>query len=1168
MRLSKIKLAGFKSFVDPTTITFPSNLIGIVGPNGCGKSNVIDAVRWVMGESSAKHLRGDSMADVIFNGSSARKPVGTATIELVFDNSDGTVGGQYASYAEIAIRRVVARDGTSSFFLNGTRCRRRDIVDIFLGTGLGSRSYSIIEQGMISRLVEAKPEQLRVYLEEAAGISKYKERRHETEIRIRHTRENISRLDDLRGEVEKQLQHLQRQARTAKRYKGLKDGERKVKAELVALKWQRLDHEVGQEDRRVAEKQNQLEGAVAEQRAVEATIEKTREQHSEANDSFNAVQGRFYGIGADIARVEQAIQHAKDLRSRQEKDLADAEQSHAEISGHIKRDRAQLAEIEDSLSDLEPQLTSLHKAEKTSSERLAAAEERMQAWNSNWDDFNSAASETAQNAEVERTQIDYLQRRVHQATARLEKLREERAALSSDELEAEIDRLGEQGSESSQERNRLQKALGEANLELGNLRSDEQRLVGSVHSARENIAAVRGRLGSLEALQQSALGKSKSEVNDWLRTRKLDTLPRLAEQVVVESGWEAALETVLGFHLEAVCVEQLDKFTAELEKLSAGTLTLVETGGSEEAGAAKENSLQAKVKSSAPVAGFLLGIIAVDDLVDAVRMRNKLGVGESVITRNGIWMGPNWVRVNREEDARKGVLAREQEIKQVNESLVVVQSEADDMARQLDETRARIKSQEKRRDELQEKVNFAHQASANLNAKLDTSRSRLDQMVERAFEIDQELEDLREELVNAETEIQDAKTRLDQAERSLETAEIRRESLVEERDDMRTELEEVRCEAKEDREKVHDVALKVESKRSLRESTQNGMERMVGQLAQLEERCVELRRNITESESPLKEYKTEQDALLKKSSEVEKELKAARHLLEEIDTKLRNLEQERVEKEKLVQELRGLLEEIKLNSQEIRVRRETLKENLSELNFTLSHLLEQLEEGATQETWEEKLASVTRRIERLGAINLAAIEEFSETSERKQYLDAQRGDLIEALTILENAIRKIDRETRTRFKETFDKVNTGLQESFPRLFGGGHAYLELTGEDLLDAGVTVMARPPGKRNSTIQLLSGGEKALTAVALVFALFQLNPAPFCLLDEVDAPLDDANVERFCALVKEMSERTQFVIITHNKTTMEMTSQLTGVTMSEPGVSRLVAVDVDEAVQMAAM
>ncbi len=1168
MRLSKIKLAGFKSFVDPTTITFPSNLIGIVGPNGCGKSNVIDAVRWVMGESSAKHLRGESMADVIFNGSSVRKPVGTATIELVFDNSDGSLGGQFASYAEIEIRRVVSRDGISSYFLNGTRCRRRDVVDVFLGTGLGSRSYSIIEQGMISRLIEAKPEELRVYLEEAAGISKYKERRRETENRIRHTRENISRLDDIRGEIDKQIQHLQRQAKTAERYKRLKDEERQVKAELLALRWQQLNIEVSSEDRRIAEKQNELEAGLAEQRAIEVKIEKAREHHSEANDSFNAVQGRFYGIGADIARVEQAIQHTKELRNRQEKDLADAERSRIEIVGLIERDKEQLHEIETSLAELEPELGRMRKAEKASSENLATADDRMQTWNTGWDEFNSSSSETAQNAEVERTQIEYLERRVRQATARVEKLREERAVLSSDELEAEIGRLGEQGDESAQERNRLQKALGEANLELDNLRGEEQRLTSSLHAAREDIAAMRGRASSLEALQQSALGKSKSAVNDWLKSRNLDTLPRLAEQVDVESGWEVALETVLGFHLEAVCVEQLDKFTPELEKLNEGTLTLVESGSSDGAESVKGNMLLSKVKSSVPVANFMRGIIAVEDLVDAVRMRNKLGAGESVITRNGIWMGRNWVRVNREEDARKGVLAREQELKLVNENVAGVRGEADKLQRQLDETRARIKSQETRRDELQEKVNQAHHATASLGAKLDTSRSRLDQMVARAREIDQELEDLREELANAQVEIQSASTRLEQAEQTLETIEQRRESLVEERDDMRAELEIVRQVAKEDREQVHNIALKVESKRSLRESTGNGLERMVGQLAQLEERCAELQKTIKDSESPLVKYKTEQDALLKKSGEIEKELKTARLTLEEIDNELRVAEQERVEKEKITQEFRDSLEELKLNSQEIRVRRETLKENLDELNYKVAELLEQMEDSAELETWEQKVASVSRRIERLGAINLAAIEEFSEQSERKQYLDAQHNDLIEALTTLENAIRKIDRETRTRFKETFDNVNAGLQETFPRLFGGGHAYLELTGDDLLDAGVTVMARPPGKRNSTIHLLSGGEKALTAVALVFAIFQLNPAPFCLLDEVDAPLDDANVSRFCALVKEMSERTQFVIITHNKATMEMVNQLTGVTMAEPGVSRLVAVDIDEAVQMAAM
>ncbi|MCG8435631.1 MAG: chromosome segregation protein SMC [Gammaproteobacteria bacterium] len=1168
MRLSKIKLAGFKSFVDPTTITFPSNLIGIVGPNGCGKSNIIDAVRWVMGESSAKHLRGDSMADVVFNGSSSRKPVGTASIELIFDNADGTVGGQYANYAEISIKRQVSRDGTSTYFLNGTRCRRRDITDIFLGTGLGSRSYAIIEQGMISRLIEAKPEELRVYLEEAAGISKYKERRRETENRIRHTRENIERLDDLRSEIEKQIQHLQRQAKTAERYKGWRQEERRFKAELLALRWQALDQEVVEKDREIAEQQNKLEAAIAEQRAIENRIEQTREQHTEANDGFNEVQGRYYGVGADIARIEQGIQHAKELRGRQEKDLRETEEAWQDIQEHIKRDRDQVQQVEHNLREMEPNLQTLQTTEREASEALATAEERMQAWQNTWDEFVRDSSEATQEAEIERTQIEHLERRSQQVVSRLEKLKDERAALSSKELEAEISKLGSQESMSSEERERLQGALQRAIRELSELREDEKQLTTRLHETRSRLEDNRGRLSSLEALQQSALGKSKDAVNKWLAARKLANLPRLAQQLQVEDGWEKAVETVLGFHLEAVCVEQLDTLTPELSKLADGAVTIFETMGGHEADKGSLKTLAAKVKSELPVTGLLAGIYAVEQLADAVKLRGKLKTGESVVTRDGIWMGQNWVRVNRESDERAGVIAREQETKQLQEEQTQLKKSAGDLTLQQDELRARLKSLEERREELQTQVNQAHRQSADLHASLDTKRSKLDQLVARAREIDAELEDLRDELQNIESESKASRAKMEASLNTMESLEDKRGDLEGERNSLRENLENARRKAKEDRDALHDLALKVESRRSMLESTRRSLERLDGQLTQLSERRVELQKNLKESADPMDTQQKELESYLQKRSAVESELTQARKKLEELDEQIRNLEQDRAQREKASQQLRDVLESLKLGSQEIRVRKQTLNESLKEMNYEIKDLFTELPDDASIEDWEQKLDKMTQKIQRLGAINLAAIEEFSEQSERKQYLDAQHTDLTEALATLENAIRKIDRETRTRFKETFDKVNSGIKTAFPRLFGGGHAYLELTGEDLLDSGVTVMARPPGKRNSTIHLLSGGEKALTAVALVFAIFQLNPAPFCLLDEVDAPLDDYNVGRFCDLVSEMSERTQFVFITHNKITMEMAHQLTGVTMNEPGVSRLVAVDIDEAVQMAAV
>jgi chromosome segregation protein len=1167
MRLRQIKLAGFKSFVDPTTINLPSELIGIVGPNGCGKSNVIDAVRWVMGESSAKHLRGDSMADVIFNGSSARKPVSLASIELVFDNSDGKAGGQYANFAEISVKRQVSRDGTSQYFLNGTRCRRKDIQDIFLGTGLGPRSYAIIEQGMISRLIEAKPEELRVFLEEAAGISKYKERRRETENRIKHTRENIDRLDDLRGELDKQLAHLQRQARTAERYKELKAVERRQRAELLALKWQALNTDVEAKDREIGERQNLLEAAVADQRSVELDIEKTRDQHTEANDAFNEVQGRFYSVGADIARIEQSIQHGKELKQRQERDLAQTEHSWQEVSGHIERDREQLEDVARALAEMEPGLERLRKAETESTEKLQHAEEMMQQWQTAWDVFNKDSSQASQSATVERTQIESLERQVQQINNRVTRLDEEAKTLNPAALEEELDTLRAAEQAAAEEREKLQQQLDDLLQEISGLREQDKELSQTLHQKRSEQETGKGRLSSLEALQQSALGKSRDAVNDWLAAHSLESLPRLAETLDVDAGWERAAETVLGHHLEAVCVEEIADVEDALRELKDGSVTLLDSGSS---GAASTpgNALADKVRGQSALTSLLAGVGTAANLDEALRARRQLSAGQSLITPDGIWVGPNWLRVNREQDEHAGVLAREQEIKDLRQDLAALDNAVTELTARQEALRERLKDGELRREELQSDVNRAHRSHADAKAKLNSRIEQQDRLRKRGEEVNAELAELNTELEQHDQDIRAARSRLNETMSSLQGFEADHEKLLAQRDELRNQLDQARQQAKADREATHDLALKVESRRSMRESTQRNLERMEQQLQQLGQRREELQQALEAGHSPAEGQEEELNELLDKRSKVEQELGEARRLLEDLDVKLRNLEQERVAKEKRVASLREELNQLKLNSQEMRVRRQTFQEQIDEMEFAIETLFEELDDDASVESWQQKVDDVTRKIERLGPINLAAIEEFQEQSERKEYLDAQHEDLIEALTTLENAIRKIDRETRTRFKETFEKVNIGLQKNFPKLFGGGHAYLELTGEELLDAGVTVMARPPGKRNSTIHLLSGGEKALTAVALVFSIFELNPAPFCMLDEVDAPLDDANVGRFCEMVKEMSERVQFVFITHNKTTMELSKQLMGVTMHEPGVSRLVAVDVDEAVQMAAM
>ncbi|HFD79288.1 MAG TPA: chromosome segregation protein SMC [Gammaproteobacteria bacterium] len=1169
MRLSKLKLSGFKSFVDPTTVHFPSDLTGVVGPNGCGKSNIIDAIRWVMGESSAKHLRGDSMADVIFNGSSARKPVAQASVELVFDNSDGALGGQYANYNEIAIRRQVSRDGQSAYFLNGTRCRRRDITDIFLGTGLGPRSYSIIEQGMISRLIEARPDDLRVFFEEAAGISKYKERRRETENRIRHTQENLSRLNDLREEIEKQLEKLKRQARAAERFKELREQERRVRAELLTLRYQALHEESGGRRKRIQEGETRLQALMAELRAVEAELEKGREAHLEASERFNEVQGRYYELGAEVARIEQAIQHGKETRRSQQEELEKTEQAWNEVQAHIRVDTARLEQLAAELAENEPAREQAAQQAQFSRARLETAERAMQAWQSEWDRFNERASSASQTAQVERTRIDHLERQLVQLGERLQRVEQEQQQLDSSVLEREIGELEQQATERQQQARRLQEQLEQLRQRIDALRETTRNRQRELHEARNAQQSLSGRLASLQALQQAALEQGGAAAAGWLERHGLAEAPRLVRQLDVDSGWERAVETVLGPTLEAVCVEGAGDLAVALAELQQGSMTLVETGGDKHWEAGRQAApLTSRVRAPWSLDGLLAGIYAADSLEEALRLRASLGPGESVVTADGVWLGCSWLRVARDQDAKAGVLEREKEISKIEKELEVKLEMISRLEESLEQGRGELQEAEAQREELQVEANLAHRQFSEARAQFEARRTRLEQIHKRSEALHREAAEIRAQQDEDTRSVDEARQRLHEALALLDTLADEREQRSAERERLRQQFDEARAEAQRDRDRAHELELRYRSLHTEQETTRQNLERMRGQQAHLQERRESLRTALGDSEAPLAALEQELAVQLQRRLEVESELAEERRKVETIEHKLREDEQQRHRLERETRELRERVGQEKLAWQEIKVRGETLLEQIAASGFELATLVEELDEEAELEAWEAELERLGNRIQRLGPINLAAIEEYEEQSKRKEYLDAQHADVSSALETLESAIRKIDRETRTRFRETFDKVNSGFQANFPRLFGGGHAYLELTGDDLLDTGVAVMARPPGKRNSTIHLLSGGEKALTAVALVFSIFELNPSPFCMLDEVDAPLDDANVGRFCELVREMSERVQFIFITHNKITMDLASQLTGVTMHEPGVSRLVAVDVDEAVQLAAV
>ena len=1168
MRLSKIKLAGFKSFVDPTTITFPSSLVGVVGPNGCGKSNVIDAVRWVMGESSASRLRGDSITDVIFNGSSARKPVGAASVELLFDNADTTLEGQYAKYAEIGIRREVSRDGISTYYLNGTRCRRKDITGVFLGTGLGPRSYSIIEQGMISRLIEAKPEEMRVFLEEAAGISKYKERRKETSNRIKHTRENLSRLQDVLEEVEKHIKHLDRQAKTAERYGRYKDEERRTTAELLALRTYHLDEKASAASSRLDERKTRLEEQIAGQRKLEASIEEARAHQSERTDLFNEVQGRYYKVGSEIARLEQSIEHANELRERQEKDLEQAILGAKEIIEHIDKDESEIAQLELTLNELVPGLEQAEHAETASAESLQRAEAALADWQEQWDECTCKFNEAQQQRNIEQTRAEQIESRIRGYSERRRKLDDARSSSDRDELKAKLEKLTEREQRKRQARDEFDRALADIAEKIRKLRDQDQKLTRLVDERRGTVQAAQARFASLDALQKAALGEGDEGVQRWLEGEGVDGDRRVAKTLDVADGWEKAVETVLGDYLQAVCVPDIEPLTASISSLKSGNVTLLLEGSADASATGAPEMLAGQVRGAPQsISGILSRVCVAKSLNEALAMRDDLGDGESVVTADGIWLGRSWLRVSRDKDSKSGVLSREHEMRRVKTNLREYRARFESARKLMTDGRMRLTQLEERRESMQGDAAAVISEYSEVRSALDSLRYQMEQVSAREAAITEEAHEVDNDKISAEEQLRESQRMFVQADSSLEELVAQRSSLESRRAELREELERVRAQARQDRDAVQKIRIQFESRRSSKESAAQNLERMQSQLRQFETREQEIREQLEQREAPLEENKSRLEEQLQRRVHVEQELATARRQVEEVDNRLRELDQGRMQIEQAVDAARNEVNEAEMALREIRVRREGVAEQLAQTEFELEALLEGLDDAASIELWEEKLEKVRRRIDRLGPINLAAIDEFKEQSERKEYLDSQLADLTDALETLEAAIRKIDRETRSRFRETYENVNAGFQRLFPKLFGGGHAYMELIGDDLLSAGVTVMARPPGKRNSTIHLLSGGEKALTAVALVFAIFELNPAPFCLLDEVDAPLDDANVGRFCDIVQEMSDKVQFVFITHNKGTMEMARQLTGVTMQEPGVSRLVSVDLDEAVKMAA-
>ncbi|MDP1666557.1 MAG: chromosome segregation protein SMC [Methylobacter sp.] len=1175
MKLEKIKLSGFKSFVDSTVIPISGNLTAIVGPNGCGKSNIIDAVRWVMGESSAKHLRGGSMADVIFNGSSGRKPVSTASVELVFNNTDSKLGGEYSQYDTIAIKRQVSRDGTSVFMLNGSRCRRKDITDIFLGTGLGSRSYAIIEQGTISRMVEAKPDELRVHIEEAAGVSKYKERRSETETRMKHTRENLERLDDLRDEVEKQIKHLQKQAEKAEKYTELKKQERQYRLELLAMRWNTYHQAAKQLDERLQEVAHEHNRVFVELRDIDNSIEAKRAEHKTQQQQTNSSQGDYYQIVAEVSGLEQTIKHSESSREQTIVEINRLRQQADQSLAELEADVQQLEEIKEALFEAEEGLIVAEERQEDVLYSQQEVQQQKNSWQEQWEAYRTTSSSYKEQAEVQRVKTVQLENQNRQLQIRLDKLHGERSELESGDLQSEIESLDTGIEIIETQRVELHQQLEDLHQQIREQRQQIKQSHDELHMRRSEMQSVKGKVTSLELLQQHVMGKDNKHLSAWLESVDLVENRRLAEFLDVQAGWDTAVETVLGSYLEAICIESADQVIPGLQRLTDESLMLVETKSVGATSVAEPvewatevapTNLLDKVKAPWDLSNLLAGVYCVDDAETARALSAQLKPHESVITPDGTWFGSGWIKIIRAKDSKTGVLQREKELRLLKQRQEELHIEIEAFEDRLETAENGLKEAEVTRESIQQQDNSLGSELSVKSAEFSAHSARLEHQQRRLEQVCNDIDELsRETADNAET-IAEYQLLLEQAEQSMEQQEENKHSLEALNQELQSEQQRIDQSVNEARQQVYSIKAQIESLRSSETLTGKQLDRLKLQHQQSLERIAELELNLHQTLTPMDEEKKQLEQMVVDKEQLETRLKKQRQLQEDLEAEITRLSEEHVRVQRALEKQKEALDTIRFELQESKVRQQTVNEQLKEIDADVELVLQSLPEQAEENGWKRTVDDLLAQIERLGTINLTAIEEYKAQSERMNFLNEQHADLIEALQTLDQAISKIDKESRLRFKETFDKINTGLQEKFPKLFGGGHAYLELTEQDELESGVNIIARPPGKKNSSIHLLSGGEKALTAVALVFSIFELNPAPFCLLDEVDAPLDDANVGRFSKMVEEMSASVQFLYISHNKVTMEIAKQLAGVTMKEPGVSRMVAVDIEEAVSLA--
>ncbi|MBP9941756.1 MAG: chromosome segregation protein SMC [Comamonas sp.] len=1172
MRLNSIKLSGFKSFAEPTNFLLPGQLVGVVGPNGCGKSNIMDAVRWVLGESKASELRGESMQDVIFNGTTHRKPASRSSVELVFDNSDHRAGGQWGQFTEIAVKRVLTRDGNSSYFINNQPVRRRDVQDVFLGTGLGPRAYAIIGQGTISRIIESRPEELRLFLEEAAGVSKYKERRRETENRLSDTRENLTRVEDILRELNANLDKLEKQAVVAAQYNALQGSVTLKQHQLWFLKKQDAEGDLSKIRQEGMQAVNDLESRMAEIRHIEADLEAIRQAHYEAGDKVNQAQGRLYEATAEVGKLEAEIRYVVEGRQRVEQRMQQLAEQITQWAQRKDDADMELESLATNGMDAEEQAEMLAAQLEEQSLRLPDLEDALRATQNKANTQRQQVVQVQQQIQVLAAEQRSINEQNRQHESRLERLRNDRNALATPD-EARLQQITEQYSDAAEMAEMAEAALVELQDSVPQLddgRRSRQQLLNAETAKQAELAA---RMEALKALQEKV--KTDGKLQPWLAKHGLDGLQGLWTRIAVESGWENALEAALRERMGALEVSRLDMVRGFLgaSAKDAPPARLAFYSKPDASNNLSGNGLPLMADLlrvtdaglKALLTEWLTGCYTAQSLDEALNHRTQLKAGDTIYVPTGHAVTAYSVSFYAQDSEQSGLLARAQEIEHLEKELRAQALISEEARSALVKAEAAYADASQRlvsvRREATEAKQSAHELQVDmlrLTQQAEQARARTAQIEADVAEVQAALDDLQERAVAAEARFEELDMQLADSQElhaQLDDKVIESErKLAESREQLRT-LERRAQEA-------------TYSQRSM-QARQGELQRTLETAEQQTKSLLEERERAQAEQGRLNDAAAQgglQDALNLKM-EREQAVSAARSEYEDLTNKLRASDERRVQIERALEPMRARITEFQLKEQAASLGSAQYEQQLAEAGADLAAVAQSILEGNVKlHGLQSEIDRLQRDIVALGAVNLAALEELQLAKERKTFLDAQMTDLTEAMSTLENAIKKIDNETRELLSGTFNIVNEHFGRMFPELFGGGQAKLVITGDEILDSGVQVIAQPPGKKNQTIHLLSGGEKALTAIALVFAIFQLNPAPFCLLDEVDAPLDDANTERYAKLVASMSKGTQFLFISHNKIAMEMAQQLIGVTMQEQGVSRIVAVDMESALSMA--